>query len=228
MVVKHYIEIDPEGELRRHYTGCTECNCQTIAKKVYLNPDGSAAQLADKFGIRSNQNIYAVWRRHGEPILNRVFDNYDCYRNVLVPVLSGWLENVVDSTWDTVESIIGSDSPNLPWVFRDMASKAITMCKEINFGMVVGYPLALIVSVSPADDEFNIVLRVCPTGEQKFLPPNLQLIVFDDESGKFLPGDITTGGEKWTELQFSGIRGESFRAEIILGAEKFADEKFII
>lgn len=227
LVVKRYIEIDPEGELRRWYTGCPECHCQTIAKEVYLNPKGSAAKLAAKFGISSNQNIYAVWRRHGEPILNRVFDNYHQYRYVLNPVLSSWLENGVDSSWHTVESIIGTDSPNLPFVFRDSRQNGVKMCKEINLGIVVGYPLALIVNVSRNEEDFNIVLRVCSTGEQRCLPPNLQLIVFDDESGNCFSGAPTMDDSRYTEIQFSGMKGESFTVEITVG-QAGVIEKFVI
>lgn len=218
LVVKRYIEIDPEGELRQFYTsGCPECNCQTILKEVYLNPEGSAAQLAVKLGIGSEQNIYSVWRRRGQPIINRVFDNYHQYLYVLKPVLSGWIKNFIDSTWHTVESILGSDNPNLPWVFRDIPVSGVTMCKEINLGMAVGYPLAFMVNVTPTDEEFSIVLRVCTTGEPKYLPPNLQIIVFDDKSGESFCGKRTIGDENWTEIKFTGMQGESFSVEITLG-----------
>ncbi|MFB2891607.1 DUF1822 family protein [Aerosakkonemataceae cyanobacterium BLCC-F50] len=227
LVVKRYIEIDPEGELRRWYTGCPECNCQTIANEVYLNPNGSATKLAAKFGILSNQNIYGVWRRHGEPILNQVFDNYERHRYVLRSVLSGWLENVIDSTWHTVETVIGTASPNFPLVFRNIPANGITMCKEINLGMVVGYPLALIVNVSRTEEEFNIVLRVCPTGEQKYLPPNLQVIVVDDESGESFSGDPTTDDSRYTQIKVPGMPGERFSVEISVGQASIV-EKFVI
>lgn len=229
LVLKRYVEKDPDGILRKCYpTNYPQCNCQVLAKMRYLNETTvGVPALAKQFGM-SAQTIYSHWKRSCLPILQEIADNYHQYLYLLKPVpLNQWFENFFDTGWQTVEYIIGNDSPNLPFVFRNSRANGVTMCKEINLGMVVSYPLALIVNVRHYEDEFEIVLRVCPTEERKYLPSNLQLIVFDDESGESFAGCYTMDDSRSTEIMFLGMQGEIFSVEITVG-QASVREKFVI
>lgn len=219
LVVKRYVERDPEGRLRNCYpANCPKCNCQVIAQARYLNePELNVPALAKKFGIPSS-TIYSRWDKHCNPILREIANNYHQYLYLLEPVpLSQWFENIFDAGWQTLESIFGAESPHLVRSRRRTADD-VRRGKPIDLGMQLAVNpvvLAVVVTLMP-EGKLGILLRLYPTGEQECLPPNLQLIVLD-ESGEIFLDAQSRNADNSIQLQFSGVPGESFSVKVALG-----------
>jgi len=229
LVLKRYVERDPEGKLRNCYpANCSKCSCQAIAQARYLNkPQLSVPALAEKFGIPPI-TIYSRWDRSCRPILQEIAHNYHQYLHLLEPVpLSQWFENVFDASWQTLESIFGAGSPHLVRSRRRTADD-VRLGKPINLGMqLAGNPVALVVVVAlNPEGELGILLRLYPTGEQECLPPNLQLVVLDESGETFLEAQ-SRDADNWIQLQFSGVPGETFSVQIAMGDASFI-EYFVI
>jgi hypothetical protein len=65
----------------------------------------------------------------------------------------------------------------------------------------------------------NIRVQLWPTGEQIYLPPGLQLTVFD-ASGNTSPeleAQARSVLDNWIQLEFSGELGEQFSVKVSLG-----------
>ena len=223
LVLKRYVERDPEGRLRQCYpANCQDCNCQVIAKERYLNEPGvSVPALAKKYGI-NEQTIYSYWQRNCRCILQEVVDNYHQYLYLLPVTLSQWLEDVFDASWQNVEDFLGAKSVYLMPSFR---ISPVKRGKLIN--SLADNPVALVAAVTPkAEHKIGICLRIYPTGEQEYLPPYLQLIVFD-EFGEPVMKVQSRSRDKWIQMQLSGTLGEGFGVQIALGDASFIED-FII
>lgn len=142
--------------------------------------------------------------------------------------LNQWFQNIFEAGWQAVEELLNPAEANRVFRFRspesavttgiDATNTGIKRAKLINLGMqLAGYPVALIVELTPASEyERNIILQLCPTGSQSYLPPLLQLIVLDDKGLIFLEAQArNTDG--YVQLEFSGILGEQFSVEVTLG-----------
>jgi hypothetical protein len=236
LIFKAYIERDPEKKLSQRYaSGCQECNCQALAiQKLKSMQDSQAnfAALAREMGISSN--IYSHWNRYCEPILQEVWNNYQNYRYLLKPLpLSQWLQKVADSTWKNIESQslleFGFENFITAISYRSADTNVAEIrWKPINLGMATkGEPLGLFVKIaSDSDDQISIRLRLCPTQKQRFLPPNLQLIVID-ETGEVCLEAQARNADNWMQLEFSGIPGESFIVQVALGSASI-QEQYIV
>ena len=149
--------------------------------------------------------------------------------------LSQWLQNVFDSSWQTVESLL---NPALALGFRKANDSHATdyedqdphvrRAKLIDLGMqLAGNSIALVVELRPESErKTSILLQVHPTGSQIFLPPLLQMIVLDETQAVFLEAKARRA-DNYIQLQFSGTTGERFSVKLALG-EVSITENFAI
>lgn len=149
--------------------------------------------------------------------------------------LSQWLQNVFDSSWQTVESLL---NPALAFGFRkandsnatdsEYPDPHVRRAKLIDLGMqLAGNSIALVVELKPESErKTSILLQVHPTGNQIFLPPLLQMIVLDETQAVFLEAKARRA-DNYIQLQFSGTTGERFSVKLALG-EVSITENFTI
>ena len=149
--------------------------------------------------------------------------------------LSQWLQNVFDSSWQTVESLL---NPALALGFRkandsntndsEYPDPHVRRAKLIDLGMqLAGNSIALVVELRPESErKTSILLQVHPTGSQIFLPPLLQMIVLDETEAVFLEAKARRA-DNYIQLQFSGTTGERFSVKLALG-EVSITENFAI
>jgi hypothetical protein len=142
--------------------------------------------------------------------------------------LSQWLENIFDTGWQTVETLLNPSEPDLAFSFRSADSAVLTefeqpdvgvrRAKLIDLGMQLSSnPIALIVEVIPESEQRNtILLQVHPTGNQTYLPPLLQLTVLDEFGSSFLEAQARSADD-YIQLQFNGQPGEQFSVKVALG-----------
>lgn len=150
--------------------------------------------------------------------------------------LSQWFQNIFDSSWQTVETLLHSTQFSVAYNFRGanhllantatMPVDSVRRAKFINFNQLPTQPVALIVELTPkSQQKTHILLQVHPTGSQTCLPPLLQLKVVND-GVTFLEAE-TRSADNYIQLQFNGSSKERFSVEVILG-NTVITENFVI
>lgn len=147
--------------------------------------------------------------------------------------LTQWLQNVFETSWQTVESVLNP----LTFSFRkangsgsdsEYQDPHVRRAKLIDLGMqLAGHCIALVVELRPeSEQKFDVLLQVHPAGSQIFLPPLLQLIVLDETGTIFLEAKARRA-DNYIQLQFKGTPGERFSVKVALGEVSFT-ESFVI
>lgn len=147
--------------------------------------------------------------------------------------LSQWFQNIFDSSWQTVETLLHSTQSSVAYNFRganqllantpSIPAGSVRRAKSIDFDT---QSIALIVELTPkSQQKTHILLQVHPTGSQTYLPPLLQLKVVND-GVTFLEAE-TRSADNYIQLQFSGSSKERFSVEVVLG-NTVITEDFVI
>ncbi len=153
--------------------------------------------------------------------------------------LSQWLDNVVETGWQTLESLENLLNPPEPiFAFRSAgldSTEALPLEENLDVGirraklidlglLLAGSPVALVVALVPGSElKENISLKVYPTGSQTYLPPNLTLTVLDTSGTVFLEAQARQI-DNYIQLQFSGVPGEQFSVEVALGDARIIED----
>ncbi|NEO80505.1 DUF1822 family protein [Moorena sp. SIO4G3] len=153
--------------------------------------------------------------------------------------LSQWLENVVETGWQTLESLENLLNPPEPiFAFRSAgldSTEALPLEENLDVGirraklidlglLLAGSPVALVVELVPESElKQNIRLKVYPTGSKTYLPPNLTLTVLDASGTVFLEAQARQI-DNYIQLQFSGVPGEQFSVEVALGDARIIED----
>lgn len=153
--------------------------------------------------------------------------------------LSRWLQNIFEVGWQTLETLLLTETLNLAFArsieqFRKIEAPhsggSVSAGKLIDMGLqLADQRVVLIVAITPAlDKEVNIRIRICPTDSQTYLPPGLQLTAFD-ASGATSPEleASARSDDNWIQLEFSGELGEHFSIKVTLGGVSIT-ENFVI
>lgn len=146
--------------------------------------------------------------------------------------LSHWLNNVVDSGWETLENLCHLPQQQLALGFRSPAvlrhrkpnPVKVEKGKLINLEKN-GDRVALLVGLMAKNtSNLDISVELLP-GNHNYLPPDLQLIILDERDRAVMQAQA--GGSEGLEFQFSGEPGEQFSVKVALG-EFSLIEQFII
>jgi hypothetical protein len=152
--------------------------------------------------------------------------------------LSQWFAGVVESDWETIESIFSQPEYRPLYLFRSGDSTLInrkdeTMAatrrgKVIDLGIrIANQPVILIVEISPRENQkTNVRLQLHPTGNQIYLQSGIMLTVLDESGNVFLEAQ-SRSVDNYIQLQFRGEIGESFGVKVGLD-EANITEHFII
>ncbi|HEY9668893.1 MAG TPA: DUF1822 family protein [Coleofasciculaceae cyanobacterium] len=151
--------------------------------------------------------------------------------------LSQWLQNVIETTWETVEAIFVPPQAELAFSTRSLSPGTTTMPEIPVDGVKRGKRLdlegqagieqvAVFVGLAPTPSpELDITVEVYPIGSQPYLPSELQLMVLDEQGKSVLQAEA--GNSESIEFQFSGEPGESFSIRVALGDFSVTEEFFI-
>lgn len=143
-------------------------------------------------------------------------------------VLSAWLESLegaISRGWQTIESLITTPE----FAFRSEANNTISLARRIDLGIQIQqYSVDLVVAITPevSTNRAQIRLQISPVN-QIYLPPNLQLIVFDDTDIVFLEAQ-SRAVDNLLQLQFAGNVGEIFKVNLRLGEAEIPLKPFEI
>lgn len=142
--------------------------------------------------------------------------------------LSRWFENNFELGWQSVGTLLGNQPANLTLSLRSAPEAGVERGKLIDLGIeLTGEAVVLVVSLTPQNErEMDINVEIHPTSGQTYLPPNLQLMVLDEE-GEAVMEAIARSANSYMQLQFSGSVGERFSVKVALGDVSVA-ENFVI
>lgn len=146
--------------------------------------------------------------------------------------LSHWLNDIVDSGWETLENLCHPPQQHLALGFRNTAILRSRKPDPIKVerGKLInlernGDRVALLVGLI-ANNKANLDISVeLLPGNHNYLPSDLQLIVLDERDRAVMQAEA--GGSEGLEFQFSGEPGEHFSVKVALG-EFSIIEQFII
>jgi Protein of unknown function (DUF1822) len=157
--------------------------------------------------------------------------------------LRGWLDNIIDVGWQTVDSIFNPHGNHPALNFRSVdnigaiahrntsqnisknPSIPIQQGKLLNLGGEVG-KIALIVGITPvSSEEMNVYVKLYPTSGERYLPEQLELIILDDKGISVM--QATARSTKSIQLNFSSEFGELFSIQVSFGELSFT-ETFIV
>jgi hypothetical protein len=86
-----------------------------------------------------------------------------------------------------------------------------------------GRTVAWVVSViQQVDQRIGVMLRVYPTGEERYVPEDLKLFLFDDATQGY---EVSARqNDLYIQLKFNGHRGEFFRVQVALEATSIVED----
>lgn len=152
--------------------------------------------------------------------------------------LSQWFQDVFETGWQTVETLLNPSQSNLSFSFRsadsdlavavDDSDAGVRRAKLIDLGMQLSRHLVtLIVEIRPeSEQKNNILLQMHPAGSQTYLPPLLQLTVLDEYGATFLEA-VARSADNYIQLKFSGEPGERFSVKVAFGDSSITED-FVI
>ncbi|MBD2250653.1 DUF1822 family protein [Nostoc parmelioides] len=130
--------------------------------------------------------------------------------------LSQWLRGIFLDEWQSIAALINPDI-NLALNIRNNAD-SIKRGKIINLEMQLGnYPVVMLVNIKEeAEEKLRVLIQLHPSGETKFLQPNLKLTLLS-KAGKSLCEVISRSQDSYIQLNpFHGEVGKQFTIEVSL------------
>ncbi|MBD2607492.1 DUF1822 family protein [Scytonema hofmannii FACHB-248] len=149
--------------------------------------------------------------------------------------LKQWLENIFESGWQEVETLLDTQCINPAWSLRSANGTFISRGKLIDLRKVLSdaygglrqRAVVLVVTLPPENEqEMDVIVEVHPTNGQHYLPPNLHLMILDFEGASVMEAQ-TRSSNKNIQLEFSCEMGERFSVKLALGDISIT-ENFVI
>ncbi|MEO0456074.1 MAG: DUF1822 family protein [Cyanobacteria bacterium P01_A01_bin.114] len=152
--------------------------------------------------------------------------------------LGDWFQDQIEAVWQTLESLTlprvpaYRSAPEVASTAPDPSTSIDTLPLRISRGKLLDLqpaadPVALIVEAAPLSEtsDMMIAVKICPAGEQAYLPETLELII-RDQAGQAVITALACGTGMIT-AEFSGTPDERFSAEVSIDDRRVA-EYFVI
>ncbi|MDF5713788.1 MAG: DUF1822 family protein [Rhizonema sp. NSF051] len=134
--------------------------------------------------------------------------------------LSQWFQSLFAAGWQPIDEVLNLQLGGLAFEFRSSFPNrrtSVNGVKLIDLGIQLGgQSLALMLAVSQEKDEkIAIIVQVHPTGNEKYLPQNLKLMLL--ESGEVLQQIQSRSRDCYIQLnRFTGLTGTCFSLQLTL------------
>ena len=134
-----------------------------------------------------------------------------------VVCLSNWLNDLVESGWETLEEVLNPRQLRFETIRSDDISKGKLIDRTMlddGFAVILTLKQQVL-----ANSSIDIILRIYPAFEQAHLPEGIKLRMFcKDENGNEVSMDTqASSSDEWIQLHFTGKSGEEFAVEIVKG-----------
>lgn len=155
-----------------------------------------------------------------------------CFK--IVNNISHWQRNTEENNWLFTDTLVNQYHISEVSLARMNKSErestpeklVLSRGKIIDLGIQIEGSFVALICKCEYDTETSrsILLKVCPGNNEKYLPPNIELIVYDEKDEVFLEAK-SRQSDNWIQLQFQGEIGEEFSVKVALG-EAFIKEYF--
>lgn len=136
--------------------------------------------------------------------------------------LSNWLRNIFEVGWESINTVINSESQNLALAFRQrevhIRGAAAERVKLIDLGMQLGNKcVALLLGLSPEEQhKVGIRVQLHPANGEDFLPANVRLSLLS-QSGAVLQTLESRNQDNFIQLKrFICPKGKSFSIQVAI------------
>lgn len=153
----------------------------------------------------------------------------------LISNLSNWLQDLFESGWQELETLLGNNQPQVAWrsANRSTISNPSSNQTEVRRGKAIDLSdylpncqVALVVTTwQESENKTNIRLAVYPV-IGIYLPQFLKLVLLD-ETGNIFKEIESRSIDNFIQFEFYGDVGEHFSAQVIF-AELVVTEDFVI
>ncbi|MGH8000918.1 MAG: DUF1822 family protein [Brasilonema sp.] len=152
---------------------------------------------------------------------------------VLINNLSNWFENIFDTGWQSLNTILNTELGNLAFAFRqnDIAIGGVSVegVKLIDLGIQLGnHSVALLVGLTQKDEQkVGIRVQLHPCHGEIYLPPNIRLALLSS-SGVNLQEFQSRSQDNFVQLKrFTCPKGKIFKIQVSI--ENFSiTEDFVV
>ncbi|WP_424097428.1 DUF1822 family protein [Moorena producens] len=213
-------------ECRPVKTGDLTC---PIPQEVRFNRIGYVVVEIDQDHTEATLLGFSPTSETGELVIHqlRTLKDLPAYLDQFQPMtqLSQWLEHIFEAGWQSLESLLGNNGPQLAFAFRTK-SETIKRCKQIEWGKP-NQGVALVVALTPeSETTLNVLLQLNPINGQTYLPPNLQLLLLDEEQ-EMLINAQARNEDQAIQLDFTCEPGDRFSVKVALDNASVIEE-FVI
>ncbi|MGB3514188.1 MAG: DUF1822 family protein [Microcoleaceae cyanobacterium] len=133
--------------------------------------------------------------------------------------LTEWFEGIFTRGWQTVEELLTPQQLR-PAFFSEQVQRAKQIDLEID---LIEHTVILVVDLTRENQESMIVnLKVFPTSETDYLPPELKLTVLSE--GDIVDEVITRSSDRLIQCEFDAEIGDKFSVTIELGEAVVTEE----
>lgn len=136
--------------------------------------------------------------------------------------LSNWLQNIFEVGWESINTVINTESQNLTFAFRQrevyVRGAAAERVKLIDLGMQLGNKcVALLLGLSQEEQhKVGIRVQLHPANGEDFLPPNIKLTLLS-QSGAVLQTLESRNQDNFIQLKrFICPKGKSFSIQVAI------------
>ncbi|NER37526.1 MAG: DUF1822 family protein [Oscillatoria sp. SIO1A7] len=130
------------------------------------------------------------------------------------------LERLLKAGWQTAEEIL--ETQYFAFSLRSI-NDSTSLGKFVDLGTQIRGSVLLMVTLTPENGETDVRLKVFPTRE-KHLPPNLQLLVLDEDGDVFMEATSQNADNSIQLQDFGGESGDRCKIKVILGSASFSEE----
>jgi hypothetical protein len=143
------------------------------------------------------------------------------------------LQDIITEGWQTLTQDNLTFNPQFA-VYRNISIPAnfhrtrfwgedkITRVKDLGLELN-GNHLALMITIRETKSGMKILAQINPIGEQKILPPNLRLIIADDQDNIFKEV-VSRANDKFIRYEFGGTKGDRFKIKVALEQASITEE----
>lgn len=146
------------------------------------------------------------------------------------------LENLVRAGWQTADEIykvlsaqrqtfaVGVRETNYAGEINIENADSARIGKFVDFGtQISSLSVLLMMTLMPDNGETNLLLQVFPTGDERYVPTNLQLLVLEENGETFLKA-TSQSYDDYIQLMFSAEDGECCTVKLILSSAIFSEK----
>ncbi len=135
--------------------------------------------------------------------------------------LNNWFQNIFDTGWQSLNTILNTESENLAFAFRQheiAGGVSVEGVKLIDLGIQLGnHSVALLVGLTQEDEQkVGIRVQLHPSQGQTYLPPNIKLALLSSSGATLQEFQSRTQDNLIQLKRFTCPKGKTFKIQVTL------------